>query len=75
MYRTTAEDYITTQELPGPGIDHMVTQEPNLLKKVGIDATLPLLGNKKGRAEILRELGPARYPDIEEVNLAEYIGE
>ena len=75
IYRATAEDYIITQELPGPGIDPMVTMEPNLLKKVGIDATLPLLGDKKGRVEILRELGPARYPDIKELNLKDYLGE
>jgi 2,5-furandicarboxylate decarboxylase 1 len=74
-YRAGAEDYIITQELPGPGIDSMVTMEPNLYKKVGIDATLPLLGDKKGRVEILRDLGPARYPDIEKVNLKDYIGE
>jgi 2,5-furandicarboxylate decarboxylase 1 len=74
-YRATAEDYIITHELPGPAIDPMVTMEPNLLKKAGIDATLPLMGDKKGRLEILRELGTARYPGIKELNLKDYIGE
>lgn len=75
VYRAAPDDYIITQELPGSGLDPLVTLEPNLFKKVGIDATLPLLGDKKGRVQILRELGPARYPDIKDVNLADYIKE
>jgi UbiD family decarboxylase len=72
-YRATPDDYIITQELPGQGLNPMVTIEPNLFKRVGIDATLPLAGDKKGRVEILRELGPARYPDAKQTNLRDYI--
>jgi len=74
-FRASAEDYILTSELPGIGLDPMVTTPPNLMKKVGIDATLPLGGDKKGRLEILRDLGPARYPSLETINLEDYLGE
>ena len=72
-YRATPDDYIITRELPGQGLNPMVTIEPNLFKRVGIDATLPLMGDKKGRVEILRGLGPSRYPDLNEVDLSKYI--
>jgi 3-polyprenyl-4-hydroxybenzoate decarboxylase len=63
-----------TPELPVINLDPMVTTEPNLLKKVGIDATIPLNGDKKGRVEILRDLGPARYSDLDEIDLDDYLG-
>ncbi len=71
--RSRAEDYITTPEMTGQALDPMCTP-PNLITKVGIDATIPLDGDKKGRLEILRDLGPARYHDLDKVNLADYIG-
>jgi hypothetical protein len=52
----------------------MISTPPNLLKKVGIDATLPVDGDKKGRIEVLRDLGPARYDDIDSVDLEDYLG-
>ena len=51
----------------------MITTPPNLLRKIGIDATIPLNGDKKGRTEILRDLGTARYSSLDKVNLADYI--
>jgi len=69
LFRASAEDYIITSEIPGQGVDPMVTTPPNLMRKVGIDATLPIAGDKKGRVEILRDLGPARYTDLDKVNL------
>ena len=74
-YRASAEDYIITAEIPGINIDPMVTTPPNLMRKIGIDATLPLQGDKKGKVEVLRDLGPARYPDLEKIDLADYLGE
>jgi UbiD family decarboxylase len=73
-FRSRAEDYILTSETTGQALDPMCTP-PNLITKVGIDATVPLEGDKKGRLEILRDLGPARYPSLEQVNLEDYIGE
>lgn len=73
-FRASAEDYIITSELPGQVIDPMVTTPPSLMRKVGIDATLPLAGDKKGRLEVLRDLGPARYPSLDKVNLEDYLG-
>ncbi|MBW2067016.1 MAG: UbiD family decarboxylase [Deltaproteobacteria bacterium] len=72
QFRSCGEDYIITPELPAINLDPMICTPPNLLKKVGIDATLPYEGDKKGRVEILRELGPARYEDIGEINLDDY---
>lgn len=72
-FRASAEDYIITAEIPGVSLDPMVTTPPNLMRKIGIDATLPLNGDKKGRMEILRDLGPARYTDLDKVNLEHYI--
>ena len=74
QFRSCGEDYIITSELPAINLDPMISTPPNLLKKVGIDATMPLNGDKKGRVEILRDLGPARYPDIDEVDLDYYLG-
>jgi 2,5-furandicarboxylate decarboxylase 1 len=74
QFRSTGDDYIITPELPVMYLDPMVTREPNLLKKVGIDATIPLNGDKKGRVEVLRDLGPARYPDLDEIDLDDYLG-
>ena len=74
-YRATAEDYIITKELPGVNLDTTMTTAPNLMSKIGIDATLPLEGDKKGKVEILRELGPAKYNDLDSIDLAAYIGE
>jgi len=74
-YRATAEDYVMTKEIPGIGLDTTVTTPPNLMSKIGIDATLPLQGDKKGKVETLIELGPAIYKDLDKVNLADYIGE
>ena len=74
QFRSCAEDYILTSELPAINLDPMISTPPNLLRKVGIDATLPLSGDKKGRVEILRDLGPARYPDLDEVDLEYYLG-
>lgn len=71
--RSRAEDYIYTPEMTGQALDPMCTP-PNLVTKVGIDATLPLEGDKKGRVDILRDLGPARYSDLDEVDLSDYIG-
>jgi len=73
QFRSCGEDYIITPELPAINLDPMICRPPNLLKKVGIDATLPYEGDKKGRLEILRQLGPARYEDIDEVNLDDYL--
>ncbi|MFH1488374.1 MAG: UbiD family decarboxylase [Pseudomonadota bacterium] len=74
QFRSTGDDYIITSELPMINLDPAITREPNLLKKVGIDATIPLLGDKGGRSEVLRDLGPARYPDLDEVDLDYYLG-
>ncbi|MFC2002855.1 UbiD family decarboxylase [Chloroflexota bacterium] len=71
-FRSRAEDYILTPEMPGMFLDPTLTP-PNLITKVGIDATIPISGDKKGRLEILRDLGPARYPDLEEISLEDYI--
>ncbi len=73
-YRASAQDYIITAELPAINLDPMITTPPNLTGKIGIDATLPLDGDKKGRLEVLRDLGPARYANLKDVNLADYIG-
>ncbi|MFC1872553.1 UbiD family decarboxylase [Chloroflexota bacterium] len=70
--RTRAEDYVLTPEMAGHALDPMVTP-PSLITKVGIDATLPLGGDKKGSMEILRDLGPARYPDLKKVSLEDYL--
>ena len=74
-FRASADDYIITSELPAAELDPMVTTPPNLMKKVGIDATLPLNGDKKGKVEILCDLGTARYADLDKVNLEDYLGE
>jgi len=73
-FRASADDYIITSELPAAELDPMVTAPPNLMRKVGIDATLPLNGDKKGRLDILRDLGPAKYPSLDKVNLEDYLG-
>jgi len=73
QFRSTGDDYIITPELPAVNIDPMITTEPNLLKKVGIDATLPIHGDKGGRVEILRDLGPARYTDLDRIDLEYYL--
>ena len=73
QFRSTGDDYIITPELPTINLDPMITTEPNLLKKVGIDATLPVHGDKRGRVEILRDLGPARYTDLDKVDLNDYL--
>ena len=44
-----------------------------MIKKVGIDATLPLSGDKPGRVEILRDLGPAKYKALDEIRLEDYL--
>jgi len=74
-FRAGADDYVITSELPAAELDPMVTAPPNLMRKVGIDATLPLGGDKKGRLDILRDLGPAKYPSLDKVNLEDYLGE
>ncbi|MFH1488919.1 MAG: UbiD family decarboxylase domain-containing protein, partial [Pseudomonadota bacterium] len=74
QFRSTGDDYIITPELPMINLDPAITREPNMLKKVGIDATMPLMGDKGGRSEVLRDLGPARYPDLDEVDLDYYLG-
>lgn len=71
--RSRAEDYIMTPEMTGQALDPMCTP-PNLITKVGIDATLPLEGDKKGRMNVLRDLGPTRYADQDKLNLEDYIG-
>lgn len=71
--RARAEDVILTPETTGESLDPTATP-PNLVPKIAIDATVPLEGDKKGRTEILRDLGPARYTSLEEVNLEDYIG-
>lgn len=73
QFRAGGDDYIITKELPGQGIDPIVTIPPNLMKKVGIDATLPLNGDKPGRVDILRELGASRYVGLKEINLNDYL--
>lgn len=70
--RSRAEDYITTPEMTGQALDPMCTP-PNLITKVGIDATLPLEGDKKGRMDVLRDLGPTRYTDLEKLHLEDYV--
>lgn len=74
QFRSGPEDYILTAALPAIPLDPMITTPPNLLRKVGIDATLPLDGDKKGRVEILRDLGTARYTTLSGVDLNDYIG-
>jgi len=73
QFRSGPDDYIFTTELPAIELDPMITTPPNLLKKIGIDATIPLDGDKKGRIEILRDQGTARYSSLDKVNLANYI--
>ncbi len=73
-FRASADDYIITSELPAAELDPMVTTPPNLMKKIGIDATLPLAGDKKGKVEVLCDLGPARYADLKDINLEDYLG-
>jgi hypothetical protein len=51
----------------------MVNTATNSLRKVGIDATLPIAGDKSGRVEVLRDLGPARYRDLNQVDLDAYL--
>ncbi len=72
-YRAGAEDYVITSEIPGISLDPMVTKSNNLLSKIGIDATLPLQGDKRGVIEVLCDLGPARYKDLEKIKLEEYL--
>ena len=54
-------------------LDPMHNNSAKLIEKVGIDATLPLGGDKQGRLEILRDLGPAKYPDLNKINLEDYL--
>lgn len=51
----------------------MITSEPNLPKKARIDATLLANGDKRSCVEILRDLGPGRYSDLEKVDLEYYL--
>lgn len=74
-FRASTEDYIITSEIPAINLDPMITTPPNLLSKIGIDATLPVQGDKKGRLEVLCDLGPARYTDLDKVNLEAYLGD
>lgn len=73
QFRSGPEDYIFTADLPAIPLDPMITRLPNMLRKVGIDATLPVDGDKSGRVEILKDLGTARYPSLNEVDLRDYI--
>tara|TARA_B100000315_G_C14557109_1_gene578715 strand:- start:417 stop:1817 length:1401 start_codon:yes stop_codon:yes gene_type:complete len=73
QFRSCADDYILTSELPAINLDPMISTPPNLLKKVGIDATLPLKGDKTGVVEVLKDLGPARYSDLDSLDLKDYI--
>jgi 2,5-furandicarboxylate decarboxylase 1 len=73
QFRSCADDYILTSELPAINLDPMISTPPNLLKKVGIDATLPLKGDKTGVVEVLKDLGPARYSDLDRLDLKDYI--
>jgi hypothetical protein len=59
--------------MPGVSLDPMISVKPNLIRKIGIDATLPIAGDKKERLEILREPGPARYSDLKEIHLEDYV--
>ncbi len=72
-FRADADDYVITSPLPMINLDPMISNSAKLLKKIGIDATLPLGGDKAGRLEILRDLGPAKYPGLKEVNLQDYL--
>lgn len=71
--RSRAEDYVMTPEMTGQALDPMVTP-PNLVTKVGIDATIPLEGDKKGRMNILKDLGPTKYQGLDEISLEDYVG-
>jgi hypothetical protein len=51
----------------------MITSEPNLPKKAQIDATLSANGDKRSRVEILRDLGPGRYSDLDKIYLEYYL--
>jgi 2,5-furandicarboxylate decarboxylase 1 len=73
QFRACGDDYIVTSELPAINNDPMVNTTTNSLRKVGIDATLPVGGDKKGRVEVLRDLGPARYRDLNQVDLDYYL--
>jgi len=73
QFRACGDDYIVTSELPAINNDPMVNTTTNSLKKVGIDATLPIGGDKRGRVEVLRDLGPARYRNLNEVDLDYYL--
>jgi UbiD family decarboxylase len=44
----------------------------NLVTKIGIDATVPLGGDKEGRHDILSELGPC-YAPVDEIDLDDYL--
>jgi len=73
QFRACGDDYILTPELPAINNDPMVNTMTNSLRKVGIDATLPIGGDKSGRIEVLRDLGPARYRDLKQVDLEYYL--
>ena len=73
QFRSCADDYILTSELPAINIDPMIDPATSTLRKVGIDATLPVRGDKKGRVEVLRDLGPARYTDLNQIDLKDYL--
>ena len=75
QFRACGDDYILTAELPAINIDPMINPATGTLRKVGIDATLPVGGDKKGRLEVLRDLGPARYTDLNQVDLKYYLGD
>ena len=70
--RSRAEDYILTSNTTGMSLDPTITH-PNLIAKVGIDATMPREGDKIGSMKTLRDLGPTKYAAMEELNLEDYV--
>lgn len=68
--RSRYEDIISVEAL-GNSLDP-VAREECLSSKIGIDATLPLGGDKIGKLRVLRELGPSRYP-THKIDLKDYI--
>jgi len=73
QFRSCADDYILTSELAGMEHDPMSSPPYNFIRKVGIDATLPIRGDKRGKVEVLRDLGPARYSDLDKIKLEDYL--
>lgn len=67
--RSRHEDY-NFHESTGQALDP-VARNVSISSKVAIDATLPLGGDKLGKEDVLKELGPCRML-TEDINLSDY---